>query len=145
MRESFESFLNEGGALDNVHAANNAHRDGTVLRGDWSIMERQRWSQALPRPGREINDCKNRRRKRCRSWTQHRYVVKMRDQEHPITRGIPEEWLHGKDELYHGQRDPAKNMKILTTAFSDSKGGTGVHEPMLWTIPVGKGLQLPMF
>ena len=67
-----------------------------------------------------------------RSWT--------RDTEHPITKGLPIEWLHAKDELYHGQRGPAKDMHILATAYSDRlKGGTGTNEPMLWVIPYGKG------
>ena len=62
----------------------------------------------------------------------------MRD--HPITRGMPTEWMHAKDELYHGQRGPAENMEILATAYSaKEKGGTGTNEPMIWVIPFGKG------
>ena len=38
----FESFLNEGGALVNVHAANNAHQGWNSFEGgDWSIMEEE--------------------------------------------------------------------------------------------------------
>ncbi len=48
--------------------------------------------------------------------------------------------MHAKDELYHGQRGPAKDMDILATAYSDKgKGGTGTNEPMIWVIPYGKG------
>ena len=54
--------------------------------------------------------------------------------------GIPSEWMHFRDELYHGQRGPALNMHILATAFSaKAKRGTGAHEPMVWWIPYGKG------
>ena len=53
---------------------------------------------------------------------------------------MPGEWMHAKDELYQGQRGPAANMKILATAFAATdKRGTGVHEPMIWWIPYGKG------
>jgi type 1 glutamine amidotransferase len=53
---------------------------------------------------------------------------------------MPSEWMHAKDELYHGQRGPAENMEILATAYSaKGKGGTGTNEPMIWVIPYGKG------
>lgn len=71
---------------------------------------------------------------------QHEFPVVIRDAEHPITRGLPREWMHAKDELYHGQRGPAANMKILATAYSaPDNRGTGAHEPMLWVIPYGQG------
>ena len=71
---------------------------------------------------------------------QHEFQVIVRDAEHPITKGLPRSWLHAKDELYHGQRGPARDMQILATAFSAAKHrGTGAHEPMLWVIPYGKG------
>ena len=143
VRESFESFLNEGGALVNVHAANNAHQGWNSFEEATGLLWRGNKDGArlyLDQVGK-LMTVKIGEGRGAGHGPQHEYVVKMRDQEHPITRGIPKEWLHGKDELYHGQRGPAKNMKILATAFSDSKkGGTGVHEPMLWTIPVGKGV-----
>jgi type 1 glutamine amidotransferase len=68
------------------------------------------------------------------------FEVTIRVKDHPITKGLPEKWQHVKDELYHGMRGPAENMAILATAFSDkTKGGTGCHEPMAWTVSYGKG------
>ena len=53
---------------------------------------------------------------------------------------MPTSWMHTKDELYHGQRGPAADMQVLATAFSSKdKRGTGMHEPMVWVIPYGKG------
>jgi len=73
----------------------------------------------------------------------HAYVVKNLDPEHPVFTGLPTEWMHAQDELYHGQRGPAENMTILATAYSDpATKGTGVSEPLVWTIPFGEGLVL---
>ncbi|HEY6547993.1 MAG TPA: ThuA domain-containing protein [Vicinamibacteria bacterium] len=71
---------------------------------------------------------------------QHEFVVKSRRPEHPILNGVPTPWRHGKDELYHAMRGPAQDITVLASGFSDvATGGTGVHEPMLWTVPYGSG------
>ncbi|MFT5527077.1 MAG: type 1 glutamine amidotransferase [Pirellulaceae bacterium] len=71
---------------------------------------------------------------------QHDFSIIVRDAEHPITKGMPGEWLHVKDELYDLLRGPAEDMQVLATAkASKDKGGSGRHEPMIFTVSYGKG------
>ena len=61
--------------------------------------------------------------------------------DHPIMRGLPPIWLHGKDQLSHGQRGPGgehagAGQRLLAP---EDKGGTGAHEPMTWIVPFGQG------
>ncbi len=71
---------------------------------------------------------------------QHEFAVTTRAPEHPIMRGLPAAWRHGKDELYHGLRGPAENIEVLATAYSDKlQWGTADHEPMVWTVAYGEG------
>jgi hypothetical protein len=71
---------------------------------------------------------------------QHEFAVVTRNEVHPITKGLPAEFLHAKDELYERLRGPAENMTILATAYADpQKQGSGRHEPIMMSIEYGAG------
>lgn len=80
----------------------------------------------------------------------HDFTVKITDADHPITRGLKASFPQPKDELYANLRwQPAGQFHVLATAYDDHSlyqgkarqpiPGTGIDQPMLWTVPSGKG------
>jgi type 1 glutamine amidotransferase len=68
------------------------------------------------------------------------FQLVIREPNHPITKGLPEKFMHVTDELYGWLRGPAQNLTVLATAFApEDKGGSDEHEPLLFTIQYGKG------
>jgi type 1 glutamine amidotransferase len=73
------------------------------------------------------------------------FQLVIREPNHPITKGLPEKFLHGPDELYGWLRGPAKNVTVLATAFAPKdKGGADEHEPLLFTVGYGQGRVVQM-
>jgi len=68
------------------------------------------------------------------------FQIVIREPNHPITKGLPEAFMHGPDELYGWLRGPANNLTVLATAFAPKElGGAGEHEPLLFTVKYGEG------
>jgi hypothetical protein len=142
VRAAFEKFIKEGGGLVNVHAANNAHSGWEEFEKMTGLLWRGNgggWRVAYDKDRKEVRQ-PPRTGIGAGHGPQHSYQVLIIEPEHPITRGMPMRWLHTRDELYQGQRGPAKDMHVLAIAFADkSKSGSGMYEPMIWWIPYGKG------
>jgi len=141
---AFEKFVFNGGGFVVLHAADNSFGDWQAYNrmiglGGWGGRnERSGPYVYLDADGKEVRDSGP--GAGGSHGAQHEFSVVIRDPEHPITQGLPREWLHAQDELYDRLRGPAENMKILATAFSrKEKGGTDRHEPMIMTISYGKG------
>ena len=61
------------------------------------------------------------------------------NRKHPITKGLPDNWLHAKDEMYDKMRGPANIKDLLYSGQSDaSTGGSGREEPLVFTVDYGK-------
>jgi type 1 glutamine amidotransferase len=140
---AFVKYMQGGGGLVVVHSADNAFgswkefnemigvggwggrtdKSGPYLRfrnGKWVAL-------ALPGPGGSHGQARP-------------YVVTTREPRHPVMQGLPAEWLHVSDELYHRLRGPARNVTVLASAMTDAKkGGSGEEEPVLMAISYGRG------
>ena len=142
VNRGLEKFVSGGGGLVIIHAANNAFGDWA----EWNKMIGLGWRDnkfgdriTTDDAGKVVRTPKG-EGPGAGHGPQHEFKIIMRDSEHPVTKGMPKEWMHARDELYHGQRGPAENMHILATAFAaKDKGGFDTHEPMIWWIPYGKG------
>jgi type 1 glutamine amidotransferase len=142
VEKAFEEYMKGGGGFYVVHAANNAFTGWTEYDQMIGLGWRNKgyglrlfYDDAGALQKTPAGDGKD-----AGHGAQHEFQITLRDADHPILKGIPKVWMHAQDELYHSQRGPAERMLILASAFDDrSKGGTGVHEPMVWVIPYGQG------
>jgi len=80
----------------------------------------------------------------------HDFTVDVKDEDHPITKGLKSSFPMLRDELYANLRwQPDGTYRVLATAWDDHSlyagrarqpiPGAGIHQPILWTTEYGKG------
>ncbi len=143
-QQAFEHFVRQGGGFVVVHAADNAFPDWKAYNqmtgiGGWNgRTEKHGPYLYMNAQGETIRDMQP--GPGGHHGPRHEFVVQVRKPQHPITLGMPEKWLHTRDELYDLLRGPAEEIEILLTAYSDpAMQGTDRHEPSAMTIRYGKG------
>lgn len=139
VEESFEAYLAKGGGFVSYHAANNA-----FLKWDaYNEMIGLGWRDISFGPGLIVDENEKvvvappNQELPPGHGPAHGFVMTMRDARHPITLGMPKQWLHPMEQLTHGQHAPANprhgaienEVRVLTYAYSkDSRR----REPMDW-------------
>ncbi len=143
-RQAFEKYVSNGGGFVSVHAADNSFGDWKEYNqmiglGGWGGRNAESGPYVYidgegkvvrdPKPGPcgthgPLND----------------FLITVRNHEHPITKGLPDFWMHASDECYSLLRGPAENMEILATAAEPEKlRKENRNEPMLMAIDYQKG------
>ncbi len=143
-QKALEEYMKNGGAMVVVHAADNCFPS-------WKEYNRMigvgGWGGRTPahgpyvyfnNEGQEIRD--NSPGKCGAHGKRSEFLITMRNREHPITRGLPQQWRTSTDECYSYLRGPAENMTVLATACdTPDLQEAGRHEPILMTIEYGQG------
>jgi uncharacterized protein len=138
VERALEAYVRGGGGLVNVHAANNAFLHWPAFNemiglgwrppefGPSLVVDARGNVQVIPAgQGRPPGHGK-----------EHDFRITTLDRGHPITKGFPAQWQHPLEQLTHGQHGPAKDVRVLTYAFSKD---TGENEVLDWVVPYGRG------
>ena len=141
---AFEQYVRGGGGFVVVHAADNSFGDWREYNemigvGGWGGRSEKSGPYVyLNSEGTEIRETK--KGPTGSHGPMHEFPIVVRNSSHPITDGMPQTWMHCRDELYDYLRGPAINMTVLATAYSaKDQRGSGNHVPMIMTIRYGKG------
>ncbi|MHC4192791.1 MAG: HEAT repeat domain-containing protein [Planctomycetota bacterium] len=142
-KAAFLKYVASGCGVVVYHAASNAFPDWKEFNriaglGGWGGRNEKHGPYVHWQDGKIVRDTSPGRGGE--HGSQHEFQIVTRDKEHDITKGLPEKWMHAKDELYAKLRGPAMRLTVLATAYSaPEQRGTGRHEPVLFTVRYRRG------
>jgi type 1 glutamine amidotransferase len=139
VQQAFTRFVENGGGVVVVHAANNAFEKwpayNQMLGIGWRSPAFGRWI-AVDDTNGQLIEVPEEKPAASTHGDFIPFVVKTRAPHHPIMAGFPDEWMHAADELYARMRGSSEGLELLATAFSPF---AKQHEPVVWCKNYGKG------
>ena len=139
---AFLQYAKNGGGIVVYHATDNAFVDWEefnriIALGGWEGRNEKHGPYCYWENGRLIVD--ETPGNGGSHGQQREYAMHCRNTEHPITKGLPDNWMHGKDEMYDSMRGPSNIKDLLYTGMADKEtGGSGNEEPLVFTVNYGK-------
>ena len=139
---AFVQYVRKGGGVVIYHAADNAFAgweefNRIIALGGWEgrneksgpycyLKDGQMVLDATPGPGGSHGQ-------------QREYPMHCCNAKHPITKDLPDNWMHARDEMYDSMRGPANIKDLLYSGTTDrATGGSGKEEPLVFTVDYGK-------
>jgi type 1 glutamine amidotransferase len=143
---AFDQYMKQGGGFVSVHSADNCF-------GHWDAYNRiigvGGWGGRKPNmPGAYVYYTNEGELVRDEApgptvgkhGRRHSFPITVRVADHPITKGLPSQWITTEDECYALLRGPAEELTILATGKDQNDNApTDRHEPMLMVIDYGEG------
>lgn len=139
---AFLEYVQGGGGVVVYHAADNAFADWEefnriIALGGWEGRDERSGPYYYLVDGKPVLD--NSAGPGGSHGSQREYPMNCRNADHPITRGLPDGWMHAQDEMYDRMRGPANIKDLLYSGLAlADKGGSGREEPLVFTVDYGK-------
>ncbi|CAN0096705.1 unnamed protein product [Chrysoparadoxa australica] len=132
-KKAFEKYMRAGGGFVSIHAADNSYPEWPAYN---EMIGLGGWGDRTEKAGPYVYYTNEDELVRDTTpgnagshGPQNNIYITIRDTEHPITKGMPINWLTAKDECYAKLRGPAVNMTVLATGKDMSgKPATERHE-----------------
>lgn len=140
--QAFLDYVQNGGGLIVYHAADNAFAgweefNRIIALGGWEGRNEKSGPYCYLENEELVLD--HRPGNGGSHGQQREYVMHGRNSEHPITQGLPTNWMHAQDEMYDSMRGPANIKHLLYSGMADTAtGGSGREEPLVFTVDYGK-------
>lgn len=140
--EAFLRYVDAGGGVVIYHAADNAFADWEefnriIALGGWEGRNEKSGPYYYLKDGKVVIDYSA--GAGGSHGAQREYPMNCRNSKHPITKGLPDGWIHARDEMYDRMRGPANIKDLLYTGYSNpASGGSGREEPLVFTVDYGK-------
>lgn len=139
---AFVKYVRKGGGVVIYHAADNAFSgweefNRIIALGGWEGRNEKSGPYCYLKDGKLVLD--NRPGHGGSHGLQREYPMHCRNAKHPITKGLPDNWMHARDEMYDSMRGPANIKDLLYSGTTDrATGGSGKEEPLVFTVDYGK-------